>query len=59
MVRETVVGAGRVVLLWGVYLGLQLSNEGRRRCSPASLAILSAQASIGQTGPGSLLAACV
>lgn len=49
---ETALGAGRVLLLWGVYLALQLTNEGRPRCSPVYLSILALQ--VRPVGPGSV-----
>ena len=42
--RESVLGAARVLALWGVYLALQLTNEGRPRCHPVYIAILATQA---------------
>lgn len=47
---ETALGAGRVLLLWGVYLALQLTNVGRPRCSPVYLSILALQ--VRPVGPG-------
>ncbi len=44
LVRESVLGAARVLALWGVYLALQLVNEGRPRCQPEYIAILATQA---------------
>lgn len=44
LVRESVLGAARVLALWGMYLALQLFNEGRPRCRPEYIAILATQA---------------
>ena len=51
LVRDTVLGLGPVLLLWGAYLALQLSNEGRARCSPVYFVILAVQARTAAMGP--------
>lgn len=51
LVRDTALGLGPVLLLWGAYLALQLSNEGRARCSPVYFAILAVQARVSAMGP--------
>ena len=51
LVRDTALGLGPVLLLWGAYLALQLSNEGRARCSPVYFAILAVQARTTATSP--------
>ena len=51
LVRDTAMGLGPVLLLWGAYLALQLSDEGRARCSPVYFAIPAVQARTSAVGP--------